>query len=314
MLRQIGAAFINGWLQNEPEANRGYFVRESDRKGPRVGQWMLGHIGEGRVDPNWELHVQLAAYSRIRTVSERHGLATRVEDRLMDITVYAGKNLLLYVENKEKKKDALNLLKGMKGYGHTGFDLSDPDQKNDPLRKAKYLVREGAHPRYFALSAIGLEQVFCVEYLNEGNRFLLHESELSLTGPLLDAIAEGVPIPPSVVDPLALELEHLARDKFWVSLGTGATAYNFYIPSAGGDTIFLGVYEDGRIWTDIRALGKETARRLACELAYLGIMLDTSKDWCFWRKNDQIFNLYNEDPLEIASRVVAALFPGTADV
>jgi hypothetical protein len=38
MLRQIGAAFISGWLQNEPEADRGYFVRESDRTGCRDGQ------------------------------------------------------------------------------------------------------------------------------------------------------------------------------------------------------------------------------------------------------------------------------------
>jgi len=36
MLRQIGGAFINGWLQNEPDPNRKYFVRY---KGWPVDAW-----------------------------------------------------------------------------------------------------------------------------------------------------------------------------------------------------------------------------------------------------------------------------------
>ena len=312
MLRQIGGAFISGWLQNEPEPNRKYFVMESDRDGIRGGQWMLGHVGEGRVDPNLELHIQLADYSRIRTVAERHGLTTRLEDGLMDITVYAGKKLILYVENKTKKEDAIRLLKRMRDYGKTGFNLKDPDKGNDYLRKAKYLVRNEAYPQYFALSAIGYEQMFRVEYLGGENRFLLHETKQSLTRPLLDAIAEGELGTRSVVDPLALKIEYLAGDMVWVSPGSGVTAYNFYFPSIVGDAIFLGVYEDGRIWTDVKTLGDESANRLAKELASIGIALDTPKDWCFWRKNDQILNLYDEDPLEIANQVVTALIPGAA--
>lgn len=309
MLRQIGGAYINGWLQNESKRNRGYFVKESDRMGPRGGQWTLEHAGGGHVNPCWELHVQLADYGRLRTVAERHGLTTRLEDRLMDITVYAGQNLLLYVENKTKKEEAIRLLKRMREYGNTGFDLGDPDKGNDPLKKAKYLVRNGAYPQFFALSAIGFEQVFRVEYLDGDNRFVLHDSELALTEPLLDTIAEGDAPPRSFVDPLALEIEHLAGDMLWVSPGSGATAYNFVVPSDAGDAIFLGVYEDGRVWSDVRALGEKTASRLASELAFLGVTLDTSKDWHFWRKNDQMFFLQDEDPVDIARRVVAALLP-----
>ena len=313
MLRQIGGALINGWLQNEPEPDRRYFVKESDRLGTRGGQYMVTHVGGGRVDPCWELHVQLADYGRIRTVSERHGLTTRLEDQLMDITVYAGEKLFLYVENKTKKEDALRLLEGMRKYGKIGFDLRDSDEGDDPLRKAKYLVRHDAYPQYFALSAIDFEQVFYVEYQDGRNRFLLHESDLTLTEPLLDVISDGDPRPPSPVDPLALEFERLAGEMIWVSPGSGATGYNFYVPSYGGDTIFLGVYEDGRVWSDVGSLGRETANHLASELAFLGISLDTSKDWHFWRKNDQMFNLHNEDPLEIATRVVAVLLSESAD-
>jgi hypothetical protein len=313
MLRQIGAAFINGWLQNESERDRRYFVRESDRTGSRGGQWVLGHAGAGRVDPCWEVYVQLADYSRIRTVAERHRLTARLEDRLMDITVYAGNNLFLYVENKTKKEDAIRLLERMREYGNTGFDLSDPDRGNDPLRKAKYLVRDGSHPHYFGLSAIGFEQMFRVEYFEEGNRFMLHESDLTLTGPLLDMIAEGSTPPPSVVDPLALELERLTGDMIWVSPGSGATDYNFYVASHGGDAICLGVYEDGRVWSDVRGLGNETADRLTRALALLDVTLDPSREWCFWRRNDKMFNLHNEDPLDIARRVVAAVLPGASE-
>ena len=268
---------------------------------------MLGHAGEGRIEPNMELHIQLADYSRIRTIAERHGLTTRLEDGLMDITVRAGKKLILYVENKTKKEDAIRLLKRMRDYGKKGFKLKDPDKGNDYLKKAKYLVRNEAYPQYFALSAIGYEQMFRVEYLGGENRFLLHKTGQSLTEPLLDAIPEGETVMRSVVDPLALEIEYIAGDMVWVSPGSGETAYNFYFPSIGGDAIFLGVYEDGRIWTDTKALGVDMASRLEKELAFIGIEFDAYKEWCFWRKNDQTLNLNNEDPLEIAKQVIAAL-------
>jgi len=309
MLRQIGAAFINGWLQNEPEANRGYFVRESDRKGPGGGQWMIGHAEKGRIDPCWELYVQLADYSRIRTVAEAHGLTTRLEDCLMDITVHAGKKLFLYVENKAKKGQAISLLNKMREYGESGFNLDDPDVGNDHLRKAKYLIQENAYPKYFALSAVDFEQMFLVEYSGVKNRFALHETNLSLTEPLLNVTIEGETVPPSIVDPLALEIEHLAGDKVWVSPGSGQTAYNFYVPSEGGDAIVMGVFEDGRIWSDFKGLGEEISNRLVNELSSLGIILDESKEWQFWRKDDRKLILVNTDPRDIARKVVAALFP-----
>jgi hypothetical protein len=311
MLRQIGAAFINGWLQNEPEANRGYFVRESDRKGLGGGQWMIGHAGEGRIDPCWELYVQLADYSRIRTVAESHRLTTRLEDHLMDITVHAGRNLLLYIENKATKGQAVTLLKKMREYGESGFNLDGPDTGNDYLRKAKYLVQENAYPKYFALSAVDFEQMFIVEYGDIKNRFALHEANMSLTEPLIDAKIEGETVPPSIVDPLALEIERLVGDKIWVSPGSGKTAYNFYTPSERGDAIVMGIFEEGRIWSDFKGLGEEISSRLVHELSSLGIILDGSKEWQFWRKNDRLLILVNVDPRDIARKVVAALFPDT---
>ena len=248
MLRQIGGAYINGWLRNENGQDRGYFVKETDRKEPRGGQWMLENAGEGKVNPCWELYVQLSDYARLRTIAERQGLVTRLEDNLMDITVYAGERLLLYVENKTEESTALRLLKHMKEYGKKGFSLDDPDRKNDPLKKAKYLFTHDAFPLYFALSAIRFERVYRIEYLGEHNRFSLHDTDFSLMEPLLDQVVEGETKPRPIVDPLALEIENLTGDNIWISIGSGKTAYNFYVPSERGDAVLLGVYEDGRIW------------------------------------------------------------------
>jgi len=305
-LRQIGGAYINGWLRNENGQNRGYFVKETDRKEPRGGQWMLENAGKGNVNPCWELYVQLSDYARLRTIAERQGLVTRLEDNLMDITVYAGERLLLYVENKTEAKTAHHLLRHMEEYGKKGFSLDDPDRINDPLKKAKYLIRHDAFPQYFGLSAISFERVFRIEYLNKDNRFVLHETDYSLTEPLIDQVGDGKAKPRSIIDPLALEIEHLAGDNIWISVGSGKTAYNFYIPSEGGDAVILGIYEDGRIWTDLMGIGNEVANRLSSALNNIGVELDHTKQWQFWRRGNELLNHHNEDPVEIAKCVVTA--------
>ena len=83
----------------------------------------------------------------------------------MDITVYSGNELLLYVENKTESASARRLIQKMREYGKIGFELNDSDVGNDELKKAKYLVRQGAFPKYFAVSAIDFEQIFLVEYI-----------------------------------------------------------------------------------------------------------------------------------------------------
>lgn len=147
-LTHIGSGFLNGWLATEKELSRGYFVRETDRPGTRGGQFVMINRGDGKVDPCWELFVQLADYAWLRTVAQRHGQTVRLEDRLMDLTVRTEDQLVLYVEHTTTKLLADQLLNGMTKYGETGFGLDDPDRGNDPLRKAKYLVRGsgGASP------------------------------------------------------------------------------------------------------------------------------------------------------------------------
>jgi hypothetical protein len=230
----------------------------------------------------------------------------------MDVTVRAGSTLILYVEQKVTRDVAEKLLKGMRRYGEQGFSLADPDRGDDALRKAKYLVRDSGHPRYFALSAVDYQQLYAVEYL-EGQCFRLKEDPRPLSVPLAEHRPHqdaGVP-PWSPVDPLALEIERLCPD-IWVSVGSGQTAYNFYCQAERGDALVVGVQETGEVWTDVAALGHDRAARLAAGLARHGMALDVAKQWAFWRTGDAKLNLAAVDPNAIAEAVRGAVSPESA--
>jgi hypothetical protein len=314
-LTRIGSAYLNGWLQTEIEPGRGYFVRETDRPGLRGGQFAITHQGQDHVAPCWELFVQLADYSWLRTVAQRHGQVVRLEDRRMDLSVRAAGRLVLYVEHKTTRRTAESLVERMRQYGHAGFNLTDPDRGNDPLRKAKYLVREESQPMYFGLSAVDYRHLFKVEYL-DGNRFRLIEDARPFSAILAEHTVSEADGNPSwaPVDPLAIEMEWLCPE-VWISVGSAETAYNFYCPTERGDSIVLGVYQNGHLWTDLAALGPERAMILATGLAGQGIELDLTRKWTFWRAGRTKLNLRDADPVMIAEAVrrVLDLEPGCAD-
>ncbi len=309
-LAHIGAAYLSGWLITESEPGRGYFVREADRPGPGGGQFTLIHRGRGQVDPCWELFVQLADYARLRPLAERYGQVVRLEDHRMDLTVRSGPVLVLYVEHKEAKATAMRLVREMREYGATGFGFHDPDVGNDPLRKAKYLAR--ARPVFFGVSAVGYRQLFRVDY-GRDNRFRLIDDPRPLSAPLAEHPAPpGVPPPEprSAADALAIEVERVCRN-IWVSLGTGRTAFNFYLAEGEhGDAIVAGVSKDGRVWTDVKGLGPDRAARLAGALQERGVSLDTSRVWASWRlarNRSRPFTLGEGDPAEIAAAIREAV-------
>lgn len=308
LLGQIGSGYLNGWLVNETGPGRGYLVKESDRPGPNGGQYTLTHDGGGKVAPCWELYVQLGDYAHIRTVAERLGQEVRLEDRLMDLTVYSDDKLILYVEQKREESLARSLLKKLEAYGRQGFSLEDPDKGNDALRKAKYLVRHAARPLFLGLSAPGFRRLFQVEYGDVGNQFGLIPVGESLTAPLADypSTGSGSAPPRSPIDALASEVEAHCEE-IWLTRGTGQTAFNFYSPSPTGDAIIAGVYEDGTVWTDLAGLGEPRAGELVGGLAKIGISLKSGAEWRYWREGDGRFNLTGSDPVAIVGAFRAAL-------
>ena len=69
------------------------------------------------------------------------------------------------IEVKEKADALKPLLDGMRRCGR-GIDGDRDDRNDDPLRKAKYLVRR--RPPYFSLVAIGCRLDFSVTYTEHG--------------------------------------------------------------------------------------------------------------------------------------------------
>jgi len=222
----------------------------------------------------------------------------------MDLTVRTQNKLLLYVEHKQSKAEAQHLINAMRRYGNNGFNLDDADRGNDPLRKAKYLVRDPEdRPVYFAVSAVGFRRLFRVQYQHE-NRFELIDDERSLSAPLIDNPAKGGTAVAewNSVDALAIEISHLCPS-VWISVGSGKTAYNFYASGADADAIVIGMDEANAVWTDVAGLGPERATRLSCALSKLKIILDVKKKWTFWRYHDARFRLAPSDAPAVAEAV-----------
>jgi hypothetical protein len=151
-----------------------------------------------------------------------------------------------------------------------------PKRQDDALKKSKYLFTYESRPRWFALSAIGFQKLFQVHYVDvEQRRFRLVQVDEPLVKPIMGLRPEGSP-PPRCPADLALAFERLAHRRFWVSPGTGRTAFNVYAPAEKRDAIVFGLYEDGRVWTDVAALGSVQASRLASALSSVGVQLDTN--------------------------------------
>jgi hypothetical protein len=315
-LRRIGSAIQDGWLESEEAVDRTYFIREGG--GNRSGQPTVYHQGGGIVIPWWELYVQLADYAELRAVAERRRLVVRMEESQMDIVVWAGNRMLQSVENKETREKAVALVKKMQAYGRTGFEIDAPDKGNDPLRKCKYFFNKDYRPQYFGVTAIGFRKLFEVRYGDEGNRFELLELPADITFPLLNVQAEGEAPPRNVADSLAVELQkRLAQSpdarasQVWMSPGTRGTEFNLYVYEANSEkhALAVGVYKDGKIWSETGKMGESIVRRLNLLLGGLGISMREGQNDSFWRNGGSPYVLAEVDVVPIADAIIQALIP-----
>jgi hypothetical protein len=128
-------------------------------KGPYA--WFSRHTQDKGPNPNWEYFVQVAEFVRLSELAARSGLTVAFEDQLMDLGVYDGERLLVCVEVKERATQLQSLITKLRTY-ESAVNLSEPDRGNDPLRKAKYIVRH--RPTYFCGVAIGTRLEYSVRY------------------------------------------------------------------------------------------------------------------------------------------------------
>jgi len=132
------------------------------KKGPY--NWFSKNRALGEPAPNWEYFVQVAEFVRLHTIATAKGLSITFEDDTMDIALYQSGKLIVYYEIKEKGSQLQKLIKEIKAY-QSNVNLAAPDRGNDPLRKAKCIVKR--KPEYFSGVAIGARFEYKVIYPEE---------------------------------------------------------------------------------------------------------------------------------------------------
>jgi hypothetical protein len=131
----------------------------SSKKGPY--NWFSRYAGAKEPAPNWEYFVHLAEFIRFQTIAAAKPLLVKFEDDTMDIAIYQNDRLVVYCEVKENVSQIQKLISGIKAY-QSGVDLAAPDRGNDPLRKAKCIVKR--KPEYFTGVAIGARFEYRITY------------------------------------------------------------------------------------------------------------------------------------------------------
>lgn len=139
------------------------------KKGPY--NW-FSHSSTKKPAPNWEYFVQVAEFVRFHNISTALGLSATFEDHTMDIALYHSGKLVVYYEVKEKASQIQELIEGIKDYGYA-VNFTTPDRGNDPLHKAKCIVKR--KPEYFSGVAIGARFEYRVVCLKEKNFRLVRD-------------------------------------------------------------------------------------------------------------------------------------------
>lgn len=145
-------------------------------KGPY--NWFSHDVPTKEPTPNWEYFVQVAEFVRFyTTTANMKEYSVTFEDDTMDIAIYKNGRLFVYCEVKEKITQIQKLIKDMKAYESAEIDLSMADRHNDPLRKAKCIVKR--KPEYFVGVAIGAHYEYGITHIN-GNAFELLRDTIPL--------------------------------------------------------------------------------------------------------------------------------------
>ena len=142
------AAILSGVARGDVELDGPRFRLPSlgGAKGPYA--W-FSRSARGVPAPNWEYFVQVATWLQIRD-EVPPDVVVGFEDDLMDVTVRVDGAVVWCVEVKERAGLLQHLLDRMQERGRH-VDLYSPDRSDDPLRKAKYVVRH--RPQWFSLVA-----------------------------------------------------------------------------------------------------------------------------------------------------------------
>jgi len=102
----------------------------------------------------------------------------------MDVSVRDDQRLIWYIEAKERASQAGHLVEGLTTHA-AGVDMTSSDRGNDPLRKARYLVKY--RPVFLTVVAFGWRRDYAVQYPDDQSFTLIPLAEAPALGEVVHA-------------------------------------------------------------------------------------------------------------------------------
>ncbi len=102
----------------------------------------------------------------------------------------------------------------------------------------------------------------------------------------------------------AVALTTCSGDQLHFTCGSRSTVINAYLPDNKG--LFVGVDRNGCVWTDCIGIGSEASERLVSKMSLFNVDIDTTKKWCFWKRDGKRFYLSEPEIEGIAEAVAKA--------
>jgi hypothetical protein len=159
--------------------SKGLHFQVKDGRGVHGPYQWFSRNRDMRPGPNWEYFIEVPEFLRYQHLASKHGMKAFFESpEEVDVSLRDRSNkTVLICEVKVNPDSILKILSGLKEYERK-VDMIVGDRGNDPLRKAKYIVR--TRPDWFCLAAIGSHRDFRVTY-PDGYDFRLSEQSIPWT-------------------------------------------------------------------------------------------------------------------------------------
>lgn len=157
----LGNGITEGLIISEGDS----FSLKGLQEGKGPYHWFTRNPSKKEPSVNWEYLVQVAEFVRLFRIANVRNMILNFEDDLMDLALYEGERLVVCCEVKERADQMEELIRGIEEH-QEGVNFTKPDRGNDPLRKAKYIVKR--RPQYFCGVAIGTRFEYRVHYPREG--------------------------------------------------------------------------------------------------------------------------------------------------
>ena len=179
--RKVAKLWEKGICYPEDRKQACFRIADSKKGGPY--QWFSYSASNQTIYPNLEYFVQIAAFHDLMFeygypaiwLAFEHNESVKPVSISIDIGIKFPDGRKAFLKVKERKEQWEALVSVMKSIGIKGVDLIASDRRNDPLRKAKYII--AGRPNFFAGYYPEGFDIYMVKY-KQDIRFILESNVL----------------------------------------------------------------------------------------------------------------------------------------